>query len=217
MAVEAGRPLPAAKGHAATETSVLALIDQYQGEVYVALRTIPAERIVEALVALQDVDRRRGTVFVLCPPSDGENARRLAEELERGVKAGTFGFRLARVSGVARQIAAWQNDWAYEDIYAQQLMGLAGRGDLVIAISRQGQAPGLARALEVARRGGAESLAIVGHDGGLLKGSANLCLHIQSQQAEQVEDVELMLVHILSVGLRRLVRRPPQPAEATIQ
>lgn len=193
---------------------MLALIDQYQGEVYGALRTVPAERIVEALVALQDVDRRRGTVFVLCPPSDGENARRLAEELERGVRAGSFGFRVVRVSGLPGQIAAWQNDWAYEDIYAQQLQGLAGRGDLVIAISRQGQAPGPARALQAARHSGAESLAIVGHDGGLLGESANICLHIQSQQAEQVEDVELMLVHILSVGLRRLVRQSPQPAEA---
>jgi len=182
-----------------------ALIAQYQSQVHDALCTVSTEPIVEALEALRQVHGRRGTVFVLSPPEGGGTAERLAQELERGIAAGPFRFLLVRLPGTPRLVASWQNDWAYEDIYVRQLQGVAHPGDVAMAISPQGQSAGLARGLETARRAGAVGIGMVGFDGGLLREASNICLHVRCERVEQVEDVQLMLVHILSVTLRRLL------------
>ncbi len=181
------------------------LIDEYRDQVHQAAHTVSAEQVLQAAHALLEVHRRRGTVFVLCPPEDGEAARHFVNSLEQGIGAGPFQFRLVRLYGAPGDIIAWQNDWAHEDIYAQQMRGEIHPGDAVIALSRRGQSLGLVRALQAARRSGATTLAIVGSDGGAIGSLADVTLHVQSERLEQVEDVQVMLAHMLCMSLRRLL------------
>ena len=180
-------------------------IEAYRDEVHQAAATVPASRISEAARALLDVHRRQGTVFVLCPPEDGESVRHFVHGLEQGIGAGPFRFRLVSLYGAPSQVVAWQNDWAYEDVYARQMHGEIRAGDAVIAVSRRGQGLGLVRALQVARRAGAATLAVVGFDGGEVKGLADVCLHVRCSRLEQVDDVQMMLAHMLCAELRRLL------------
>jgi len=188
---------------------VFGLISQYRSQVYDAFGTVPKERILEVVDALLRVHRRQGNVFVLCPPEDSADRSPCAYELAQGIGAGPFDFRVVRLYGAPGDIVSWQNDWAYEDIYAEQLRGRVGHGDALIAISRQGRALGMARALHAARRAGATAIAIVGFAGGALKDEADICLHVRSDQADRVEDVQTMLVHTLCVALRRLLSPAP--------
>ncbi len=181
------------------------LIDQYRDQVHEAARSVPGERVVAAAHALLEVHRRRGTVFVLCPPEDGESARHFVAALEQGIDAGPFQFRLVRLYGTPAGIIAWQNDWAHEDVYVQQMRAEIRPGDAVIVVSRRGQSLGLARALQAARRSGAVTLAVVGFDGGIARGLADVCLHVRCSRPEQVEDVQVMLAHMLSLSLRHLL------------
>ncbi len=181
------------------------LIDQYRDQVHEAVRAISSELVMEAAHALLEVHRRRGTVFVLCPPEDGEGAAHFVNELEQGIGAGPFQFRLVRLYGTPAGVIAWQNDWAHEDIYAQQMRGQIRAGDAVIALWRRGQSLGLARALQAARRSGAVTLAIVGPDAGAARDLADVCLHVRCSRPEQVEDVQVMLAHMLCLSLRHLL------------
>lgn len=182
-----------------------ALIDRYRDEVYDAARTVPGAQVLEAARALVEAHRRGATVFLLCPPDDGESVGHLAHELQWGIGAGPFRFRLERLFGTPGQVPAWQNDWAYEDIYVAQVHGRVSPGDVLIVISRRGQSLGMVRALEAARHSGATTVAIVGFDGGAIKNLADICLHVRSDRMEQVEDVQMMLAHMLSVTLRQLL------------
>ncbi len=179
------------------------LIDQYQHGVYDALRTVPEARIVEAVGALLDVHRQQGTVFVLCPPEDQAAVDHFTRELAQGIGAGPFGFRLVQLFGSPRDIIAWQNDWAYEDVYAEQMRGVVRRGDVVIAVARRGDSASIRRALEAAKLRAARTIAIVGFAGDSIREVADICLYVHSDRSEHVEDVQMMLEHMLCAALRR--------------
>ncbi len=178
------------------------LIEGYRQQVYEALGSLGEAEVAAAVAALVAVHHGQGSVFVLCPPEDGGEADHLARELAKGVSAGQLAFKLVRLEGSPRRATAWQNDWAYEDIYAKQLGGAVRNGDAVIALGGRGQALGMIRALQVATRSGARAIAIVGPNGGMLQNVADICLHVRAGQAEQVENVQLMLAHLLGAGLR---------------
>jgi phosphoheptose isomerase len=185
------------------------IVDEYRRQVYEAVASVPEADLLRAVDALLAVHQRRATIFVLCPPEEAENALRLARVLEEGTDAGPFAFRLVRLHGVPRDVASWQASWAYEDIYAEQLCEGLRQSDTVVAVSRRGQALGLANALRAARHAGATTIALVGFDGGAVKDEADVCLHVRSDRAEQVDDVHTILVHMLCISLRRRLSAVP--------
>ena len=184
------------------------LIRQYRDQVMAALATVLEDDLVRAVDALLRAHEQGARVLVLCGPDSVEDVSHLAHELEQGIDAGPFGFRLVRLYEALRR----QTSWAYEDLYAEQLRGEIHPGDIVVAISRRGQALGLANALRTARRAGATTIAMVGFDGGAVKEVADICLHVRSDRAEQVEDVQTMLTHLLCVSLRQQLSGAPRPA-----
>jgi D-sedoheptulose 7-phosphate isomerase len=179
------------------------LTDRYREQTHAALSSVPDAQIMAAIQALRQVHERRGTIFVLCPPEDGTNVGHFVRELNEGIGAGPFAFRLVRLYGAPGQIIAWQNDWAYEDLYAEQMRGTIRNGDLVIAISARGDSLGMARALQAARRAGAQTVALVGYGGGEIKQYADICLHIQSDETARVEESQMALEHLLCDALRQ--------------
>lgn len=190
-------------------------IETYRREVSSALSSVSGARIMEAVQALLAVHRRRGTIFVLCPPEDSEAASHFVRALADGIGAGPFAFRLVQLYGSPGQVVAWQHDWAYEDIYCEQMRGVIRQGDCVVAISRRGDSLSVVRALEAARRAGAATIALVGPGGEPVAQAADIRLDIRAGQAEQVEDVLVMLEHMLCHTLRRLLARTESAMEAS--
>lgn len=178
------------------------VVDRYLDDVYQAARSVPGERVLEAARALAEAERRGATVFLLCPPDDGETVGHLANELQCGIASGPFHLRVERLFGTPDQAAGWRADWAYEDVYVEQLRGRVSPGDVLVVVSRRGRSMGMVRALEAARRSGATTVVLVGFDGGAIKDLGDICLHVQSDRVEQVEDVQMMLAHMLAMLLR---------------
>ncbi|MCL6431496.1 MAG: SIS domain-containing protein [Anaerolineae bacterium] len=204
------------------EAVVRGAVAGYREEVYRALQTVPEARILEAIRALQQAHRCEGRVFVVASPADERVGQHLSEELAYGTAAGAFRFRPVPLESSLGPMAAWQSDWVYDDACTGRMRGLVARGDVILALSRRGQEPGLVRALEAARRAGAMTIALVGFDGGMLADAADICLHVRSSSLDQIEDVQTILVHSLCHGLRALLAAeaassaaPQQAAPAT--
>jgi D-sedoheptulose 7-phosphate isomerase len=68
------------------------------------------------------------------------------------------------------------------------------------------------RAVETANLHGAVTVGLTGFDGGLLRKLASRCIHVASTNMQQVEDIHMILVHLISSALRditlSLVREP---------
>ena len=74
--------------------------------------------------------------------------------------------------------------------------------DVVIGISASGKSPNVLHAIELAKRAQAVTIGFTGFDGGQLGAMVDLHLHVPSDCIEQVEDIHLMLGHMIILGLK---------------
>jgi D-sedoheptulose 7-phosphate isomerase len=94
-------------------------------------------------------------------------------------------------------VTAFANDVSYDEVFAGQLRAILAAGDLVIAVSGSGNSKNVVRAVEYANEAGAETLAIVGYDGGTLKKIARHSVWVPSFDMQLCEDVHLMFGHMV--------------------
>jgi D-sedoheptulose 7-phosphate isomerase len=113
-----------------------------------------------------------------------------------------------RVFGLTDNMAifsAYANDEGYERVFAEQLLSLVRPRDIVIGISTSGNSENVISAVEAANAEGAQTIVFTGFSGGRLASIAQLNLHIESDCIEHVEDVHLILEHLICKALRERV------------
>jgi D-sedoheptulose 7-phosphate isomerase len=100
-------------------------------------------------------------------------------------------------------VTAFANDVAYDEIFVGQLKCILDPGDLLVAVSGSGNSPNVVHAVEYANEAGADTLAVVGYDGGRLKQLAKHVVWVQSFDMQLCEDVHLMFGHMVMKALCR--------------
>ena len=108
-------------------------------------------------------------------------------------------FSLSDNTGI---VTALGNDISYGEIFAYQLKNFCRPGDLVIALSVSGNSENLVRGMEYAHSAGCFTAAIIGDYNGKIGSMADVCLHIPSRNYGVVEDIHLVLNHIISQYFR---------------
>lgn len=98
-------------------------------------------------------------------------------------------------------ITAYANDISYEEVFVGQLKAILDEGDLVIGISGSGNSPNVLKAIEYANLNGADTLAVVGYDGGNLKKIAKQSVWVPSFDMQLCEDAHLMFGHMVMKAL----------------
>ena len=94
-------------------------------------------------------------------------------------------------------VTAYANDVAFDEIFAGQLKSLLEPRDLVIAVSGSGNSRNVVKAVEYANAVGADTLAVVGFDGGILKRIARHSVWVPSFDMQLCEDLHLMFGHMV--------------------
>ena len=94
-------------------------------------------------------------------------------------------------------LTAVGNDYGFEEGFARQVRGLSQRGDVLIALTTSGKSRNVFRALEEARRGGLESIAFLGRDGGFAKGLATVDLLVPGTATARIQEAHKLLLHVL--------------------
>jgi len=94
-------------------------------------------------------------------------------------------------------VTAFANDLSYEEVFAGQLKAILSPGDLVLAVSGSGNSKNVVKAVEYANQAGADTLALVGYDGGTLKKIAKHHVWVPSFDMQLCEDVHLMFGHMV--------------------
>jgi len=99
-------------------------------------------------------------------------------------------------------LTAVANDFSYDVVFSRQLQCLLERQDALIAISGSGNSDNVVRAAEVAREKGCTVVALVGFDGGKLKPLSDYAFHVQVENMQVVEDLQLLFCHLVSTLIR---------------
>lgn len=94
-------------------------------------------------------------------------------------------------------LTAFGNDISYDEVFAGQLKSILSPQDLVITVSGSGNSPNVIKAIEYANSVGADTLAIVGYDGGKSKLLSKYSVWIKSFDMQLCEDLHLMFGHMV--------------------
>lgn len=138
------------------------------------------------------------TIFVMGNGGSASTASHLAGDINKGacLKAQKK-FRVMALTDNLPMILAIANDISYDSIFEEQLKNFARPGDVVVGISGSGNSTNVLRAVQYARQSGCTTVGVCGYDGGKLKPLVDACFHVKVNDMQIVEDVHLMLGHIL--------------------
>ena len=103
-------------------------------------------------------------------------------------------------------LTAWANDYSYETVFARQVEAYGKAGGAVLGISTSGNSPNVLRAVEVANEAGATSVGFAGYGGGKLAERARMSVVVDRRNMQQVEDLHMILGHIVFSALRDRIK-----------
>ncbi|MEI6758708.1 MAG: SIS domain-containing protein [Chlorobium sp.] len=103
-------------------------------------------------------------------------------------------------------LTAGANDFGYDAVFARLVEAYGREGDVLLCLSTSGNSKSVVNALESARRQGMKTLALLGGDGGLLKGVADLEVIVpHSGSADRVQECHITVGHVIIDLVERLL------------
>ena len=94
-------------------------------------------------------------------------------------------------------ITAWSNDYSYDTLFSRQIEALGSKGDVFIAITTSGNSKNLINAVAAAKKLGIKTIAMLGKDGGKLKGTCDAQIIVPSDNTPRIQEMHLMIMHIM--------------------
>ena len=176
----------------------LAPINAYLSRARDVLTQVNTEEMAAIAALLKQAYVEQRTIFVMGNGGSGATASHMACDLNKGAcLQAEKKFRVMALTDNMATILALGNDLNYDSIFVEQLKNFAQPGDVVIGISGSGNSRNVLRAIEYANTLGCETVAWCGYDGGKLKSLAKHVFHVRVNDMQLVEDLHMMLVHIL--------------------
>jgi D-sedoheptulose 7-phosphate isomerase len=179
------------------------LIQDYIRQLHKTLDELPESRIAEVIEILHEARLSRRQIFVMGNGGSASTASHFVCDLSKNTRNSQLpNYRVIGLSDNMAVFSALANDEGYENVFSQQLVSFVHPGDVVIAISASGKSANVLKATELANRMGARTIGMTGFNGGTLAELVEINLHVPSNIIEHVEDIHLMLEHLITKALR---------------
>lgn len=178
-------------------------VDSYINELQNTLNSLPSDQIEEAIRLLMEARTSRRQVFIMGNGGSASTASHFVCDLAKNTRAPHLpNFRVIGLTDNMAIFSALANDEGYENVFAQQLASFVEPGDIVIGISASGNSANVLNAIELGNLRGATTIGLTGFDGGRLRTMVTLDIHVPSNCIEHVEDIHLMLEHLICKAIK---------------
>jgi len=94
-------------------------------------------------------------------------------------------------------LTAAANDYGFEHVFARQIRGLAGAGDVLFLHSTSGESPNLIEAAIAARAQGVKTVALLARGGGRLLELVDVALVLPTDDTARAQEVQLAIGHAI--------------------
>lgn len=189
------------------------IVDRYLQDIKKTIDQIPTDRIDEVIEILQTARIQRRQIFIMGNGGSAATASHFVCDLAKNTHKGSWpNFRVIGLTDNMAIVSAYANDEGYENIFVQQLGNLLQTGDVVIAISGSGNSKNVIKAVEYANSHGAKTVSFTGLTGGTLRSISHLSIYVPNDHIDQVEDIHLMLEHMICRVFNEMEEPAIQPA-----
>lgn len=157
---------------------------------------------VDAAVALAAESLRNGGKLLFCGNggSAADSQHIAAEYVGRFVTERTPLAAIALTTDTSI-LTAVGNDYSYDEVFSRQIRALGRPGDCLIGMSTSGNSGNVIEALRVAKAQGLKSIALIGRDGGLMKGLADVEIIVPSNTTSRIQEAHGFIGHSMCEGV----------------
>jgi len=178
-------------------------VRMYTSQLTEVLNALPEDKFAEINNVLQDARETGRQVFVIGNGGSAAAASHMVCDFGKNTReAGKNRMRAICLNDNAPSVLAYANDEGYDVIFSEQLLTLGRPGDILIAISGSGNSTNILKGIETARQMQIKVIGLTGFKGGKMKDMTDICLVVPSDSMEIIEDVHLIINHILAGLLR---------------
>lgn len=180
-------------------------VNQYIQDIANTINYLPLDQIDSVIELLHEARLNQQQVFIMGNGGSAATASHFVCDLMKNTRVtGTPNFRVIGLNDNLATLTAMANDEGYENVFALQIASLVRPRDLVIAFSTSGNSPNVLEGVRVANEMGAYTLGFTGKDGGKLSGMVHFNVHVINTRADQIEDVHMIVSHMVTATLREL-------------
>jgi len=171
----------------------------YAAEVLRGLESVDSTSISNAVKAIETAINSNSTIWVFGNGGSAATASHFCVDLSKGAAL--------RSSRIIRAIplmdltpiqTAWSNDLSYEVAMSMSLKHQARSGDLVVVISGSGNSPNILNVTRMSRELNLKLIGMTGFDGGKVRQSLDIEIHVPSTDMQVVEDCHHAICHFIS-------------------
>ena len=180
---------------------------RYLSELITSINAIPLDKVREIAGVLKDAYKKGRHVFIMGNGGSAATASHFVCDLAKGTRVpGKKHFKAIGLTDNVPLLTAWSNDVAYKDVFKSQLENLMEKGDIVIMFTGSGNSPNILEAAKYSKKAGAKTIAFTGFDGGKIRKLADICMIVPSNNMERIEDIHLVLEHLIKLYLWEEIR-----------
>ncbi len=187
-------------------------IENYISHLHATLDALAEETIQAVIELLHETRMSQQQIFIMGNGGSAATASHMVCDFMKNTRQP--GLPNMRVIGLADNMpvfSALANDEGYENVFSGQLESFVQPGDVVIAISGSGNSANVLKAVELANQRGARTVGITGFKGGKLGKLVEFHINVPSDSIEHVEDVHMVLDHVITNNLRQAAMQELSP------
>jgi phosphoheptose isomerase len=94
-------------------------------------------------------------------------------------------------------LTAMGNDYGFDEIFARQVRAFGQSDDVLIAITTTGKSNNVRRAIEEAKSSRLKTIALLGRDGGVCAGIADVDLVVPGNSTARIQEAHKFILHVL--------------------
>ena len=186
----------------------MALIDSYK-ITYDLLRDFiekeEKEKITEAIAKdLAEIFAKGGKALIAGNGGSNCDALHFAEEFTGRFRGNRKALPAIAISD-SSHITCVGNDFGFDYIFSRGVAAYGKEGDLFIGISTSGNSANIIKAVEAAKAMGIKTMALLGKDGGKLKGTCDYEFIIPGETSDRIQEIHMMILHIIIEGVERIM------------
>ena len=97
------------------------------------------------------------------------------------------------------------NDYGFEEVFARGVEALGKTGDIAIGISTSGNSENVVRALDKAKKLGMVTVALIGLDGGKMKGICDHVILVPGKTTDRIQELHITVLHVIIETIERIL------------
>ncbi len=138
-----------------------------------------------------------GKIFIAGNGGSAADAQHLAAEFVSKLAKDRAPLAAEALTVDSSILTAIGNDYGYEQIFARQLEGKAGKQDVFLGITTSGTSPNIVKALQFCKENNIPSIVFTGHEGGQCKDLTDFCIIASGQKTSTIQELHIVLAHSL--------------------